>query len=898
MKRKRLFHGLYNQEKCSRQKNLSIYVCYSIKNSYLCVTNYQNKPNYNMINSKFLLSAMFAMACSATVFAQDDSFDLSSQRGEKQDVNMVPGKKINHHGIIVNPTPHNFSVDAQQLIDLSQGVNVVDKQKKFANDLGFVKQNKKGVKLTIDFGEKAAQKAGLKKMVSGAYLLTADNNGINIVGYDERGAFYALQTMRQLLDSPATGGKMPYTQCNDYPDLPLRGVVEGFYGEPWSHQVRLSLIEYYGRNKLNEYVYGPKDDPYHSSPNWRKPYPEDQARNIHELVEACNRNRVDFVWAIHPGKDIKWNEEDYQNLVNKFNHMYDLGVRSFAIHFDDIEGEGTDSNKQVDLLNRLTKEFVKTKSGVAPLVVCPTDYSQLWASPKENGQLAIYGKRLDPSINVFWTGAVVCSDLDKATLDFVDSRIKRPAYYWWNFPVTDYARHIIMQGPAYGLENDITDQMTCGVLSNPMEHGEASKLALYGVADYNWNVKDYNPIDNWERGLVDLTPEAHDAYRTFAIHSCDTETGYRRAESWETRTFRLSDYTDAKASALKNEFEKVEKAPDTMERDCKNPLLMKELRPWLVEFKKLGKRCNTTLDLMKEFRSGNYASFWSNYLRNRMTNADLTAYQAHKSGTMKLQPFYENGMDDMAVEFFHKIAGKTPAFYNAVGTYATLRTTQSKLMLDGDIKTFYHSGNSQNTGDWIGLDLGAVRPVREVRIIQGRNSVDDVDYFDNTILEASADGKTWTALTGELPKTYEINWKGEPIEARYVRMRKLQSEKKSWCAVREFIVNPTTPESLPFKVEAADVNAAMPAFDENPCTSFNNAGKLTFGIENGTVSYTLLTDKAMAKGNVVFNQYNKKGKLISSTPVDNSLMSVNVVKKAVKAELEGSVEVFEIIANK
>ena len=356
-----------------------------------------------MIRNKILLTALLAAAFSG-VQAQDDGFDLSSQRGEKQDVNVVPGKKLDHHGIVINPTPHNFNVQTDVLLNLANGVNIVDKQHKFADDLGFLKANKKGVRLTIDFGVKQAQKAGLKKMVSGAYLLTADKKGINIVGYDERGAFYGIQTMKQVLASPMLNGNMPYLTCNDYPDLPLRGVVEGFYGEPWSHQVRLSLIDYYGRNKLNEYVYGPKDDPYHSSPNWRLPYPDDQARNIHELVEACRRNRVDFVWAIHPGKDIKWNEEDYQNLVNKFNHMYDLGVRSFAIHFDDIEGEGTDSNKQVDLLNRLTKEFVKTKGDVAPLVVCPTDYSQLWASPKENGQLAIYGKRLDPSINVFWTG--------------------------------------------------------------------------------------------------------------------------------------------------------------------------------------------------------------------------------------------------------------------------------------------------------------------------------------------------------------------------------------------------------------------------------------------------------------------------------------------------------------
>ena len=847
-----------------------------------------------MIKNNLLLTALFTAACTSA-FAQTETFDLNSQRGEKQDVNMVPGKKLDHHGIVVNPTPHNFNLDMQTWTDLSAGVKLIDKSGKFANDVNFLKQNAKGTPLNITFGEKPAKKAGLKKMVSGAYLLTVDKKGINIVGYDERGAFYALQTLRQIVESPAAHGKVPYLTCNDYPDLPLRGVVEGFYGEPWSHQVRLSLIDYYGRNKLNEYVYGPKDDPYHSCPNWRLPYPPEQAKNIHELVEACRRNRVDFVWAIHPGQDIKWNEEDYNNLVNKFNLMYELGVRSFAIHFDDIDGEGTNPKKQVALVNRLTKEFVKAKGDVAPLVVCPTDYSQLWAKPGPDGPLAIYGNELDPEVQVFWTGAVVCSDLTKETLDFVDSRIKRPAYYWWNFPVTDYARHIIMQGPTYGLETDITDKMTSGVLSNPMEHGEASKLALYGVADYNWNVADYNAIDNWERGLVDLTPEAHEAYRTFAIHSCDTETGYRRAESWETNTFRLADYSDKAYNDLYAEFDRVEKTKSTMERDCKNPLLMKELKPWLVEFEKLGARGKNTLELMKTFRSGDASNFWNGFVANRMTKEARAAYEKHKLGTMKLQPFYENAMDDMAQEFFKNLTGEVPAFYKGLGTYPTLATTQSKLMFDNDSTTYYHCGQSQSTGDWVGADLGTVRDVREVKILQGRNSVDDVDYFDNVVLEASEDGKSWTQLTGELLKTYIIHWKGEPVKARYVRIRKAVSEKKSWIAVREFMVNPTTPESLNFKVESADLDAAMFGFDKNPVTSFRNSGKTSFSVVPGTKAYTMLLNVEQ-NGAVKFNQYNKKGKLLASTDVNNSFFNVELNKKAVKAEIEGNVEVFEVIA--
>ena len=35
----------------------------------------------------------------------------------------------------------------------------------------------------------------------------------------------------------------------------------------------------------------------------------------------------------------------------------------------------------------------------------------------------------------------------------------------------------------------------------------------------------------------------------------DTENGYRRDESWETKTFRIAEWNDATAQALKTEFE-------------------------------------------------------------------------------------------------------------------------------------------------------------------------------------------------------------------------------------------------------------------------------------------------------------------------------------------------------
>lgn len=843
---------------------------------------------------KLTLLALALFLC-GSLAAQEQDFDLNTQRSESQDILMVPGKAIDHKGLVINPTPHHIRLAESGRLDLAKGIKLKDVKGRFSDDLKFVRLHEKGAKLTIDFGEKVSLKYGTKS-ISGAYSFRIDKKGISIIGYDEKGAFYGIQTLRQIMESPVSANNgLPYLEINDYPDLPYRGVVEGFYGTPWSHEVRLSLIDFYGKFKMNYYLYGPKDDPYHSCPNWRLPYPEKEAESIKELVTACNRNRVDFVWAIHPGQDIKWNDADYDNLVHKFNLMYDLGVRSFAIFFDDIEGEGTNPTKQTGLLNRLNRDFVKTKGDVSPLIVCPTDYSKLWANPTPQGSLCIYGNTLDSSINVFWTGDVVCSDLTRETMDWVNSRIQRPALYWWNFPVTDYARYIVMQGPAYGLDTSLTRNDLCGLISNPMEHGEASKLALYGVADYAWNIAAYNPIDNWERGIAELTPEAREAYRTFAIHSCDTETGYRRAESWETETFRIDNYTREQFDNLQREFEKIEKTPAEMEDKCANKMLLGELRPWLIEFGKLGTRGKRALDLIKLYAKADNSTFWAGYINNLMSEEDRKAFDAHKSGTMKMQPFYENTMDDLLKKFYVKLTGKLPLSYRAIGSFRNLSTIQGKLMLDNDSTTYYTSATSQDNKSWIGVDLCNTTEITEVSILQGRNSVDDVDYFDNAIVEYSEDGKNWTALTDTLRKQYVIDWNGTPVKARYVRLKKLPSTKSNWAAVRSFDINPIKAEKLNFRIEADNLEKALFAFDKNPSTSYINNGILSFTLPENISGCTMLFKPDSSKGPLKLLQYASDNELLAETTIDTPFVKVDFIKGTERVAIDGAVEIFEII---
>ena len=837
-----------------------------------------------------LLGAMALTLAIAPAAKADESFDLSSQRSEEQTVNRVPGHKVDHQGLVINPTPQSLT-RGQGKLNASRGFNI--SAPRGTEIPSFIKTTTKGgARLTVSTSGPAADKAGVKD-VDGAYVLTISPKGAAITARDADGVYYAFQTLRQLIGSPASADGLPALTINDYPSMKYRGIVEGFYGTPWSHEKRLSLLDFYGRNKLNNYIYGPKDDPYHSSPYWRQPYPEKEARQIHELVEAAKRNHVRFVWAIHPGKDIRWTKEDYDSLVNKFQIMYNLGVRDFAVFFDDIDGIGTDPARQAQLINDLTRDFVKPKGDVGNIMICPTDYSQAWAKPGPDGPLAIYGRDLNPAAEVFWTGAVVCSDLTPETLEFINSRIKRPALYWWNYPVTDYCRPIMMQGPVYGLDTTLTPEQVAGIESNPMEHAEASKIALYGVADYAWNTSAYNPIDNWERGLVNRLPDAHDAYRTFAIHSTDTETGYRRDESWETTIFPFNNYTPAQFDALRAEYQRVAEAPAALRASKSNPALIDELNPWLTQFEGVGQRGLRTLGLIEIYNGGNDSLFWQSYLDNLMTPEQKADFEAHKVGTMKLHPFYENSMEDMLKAFYEKIAGRKPSIYKGVGSYVNMTTNQPKLMLDADTTTFYTSALSQADGDWIGVDLGELRPVDEVIVHQGRNSVDDTDYFERVILEASPDGRIWKPLTDSLERTYIVTYAGEPVDARYVRLRRLPSAKNSWAAVRTFRVNPVSMERIGLNIASTDPVAALLAFDNDPSTIYNLDGELAFDRPSGANQLIVLAGNHA--GPLTFVQFDEDGKTLSETSIPGTLISMPLDSKCARLAIKGKAPIYELV---
>ena len=69
----------------------------------------------------------------------------------------------------------------------------------------------------------------------------------------------------------------------------IRGVIEGFYGTPWSHDERLDLIRFCADEGFDTWVHAPKDDPYHRE-RWREPYPDDELTRLAELRRIAVRS--------------------------------------------------------------------------------------------------------------------------------------------------------------------------------------------------------------------------------------------------------------------------------------------------------------------------------------------------------------------------------------------------------------------------------------------------------------------------------------------------------------------------------------------------------------------------------------------------------------------------------
>ncbi|MEU9898982.1 beta-N-acetylglucosaminidase domain-containing protein [Streptomyces phaeochromogenes] len=488
----------------------------------------------------------------------------------------------------------------------------------------------------------------------GGYAVAVGRGQVALSGVDGTGTYYAAQTFRQLV---GRGKAVPDVTVRDWPAAALRGVVEGFYGAPWSQRDRLSQLDFYGRTKQNVYVYSPKDDPYLRA-KWRDQYPAERLAALKELVDRAAANHVRFTYALSPGLSVCYSSAaDAKALVAKFESLYAIGVRSFAVPLDDISytdwncaedgeaygsGGGAAGTAQASLLNSVVDRFVHAHSDLAPLEMVPTEYSDLADSPYKTA----LRQKLDPSVVVEWTGdGVIAPTISAEQARRARELYGHPVLLWDNYPVNDYATSRLLLGPYTGREAGVADVVT-GITANPMVQAEASKLALFTSADFAWNPGAYDPRASFLASVADLAGlgnlsdlggRAAPALRIFAENNYSSQ--LNSAES-PTLTPLIKAFTKAldsdsgdgistAARKLRAYFTSMAAAPGELRAHLGNSGFLEETSAWLDKLGAYGTAGDTAVRLMVAQAAGDDDSVRTLYgqLQDRRKQLDSVPQQ-------------------------------------------------------------------------------------------------------------------------------------------------------------------------------------------------------------------------------------------------------------------------------
>lgn len=473
------------------------------------------------------------------------------------------------------------------------------------------------------------------------HILSVRNNGkgiadVIIVGEHTNAVFFALATLEQILEQSANNSdkskKLQEITISDYADLQYRGIVEGYYGYPYSFEVKKDLMQFFKRYKMNTYLYGAKSDPYHSG-YWRDAYPENitpvQEKNgwlsqqmISELSKLSMETKVNFIWAIHPnsGKAVNFHTVDstamaVSDVMSKFEKMHALGVRQFAVFLDDAGWDFRDVNNYRDFLTNLQGSLEKRfnhnaanpSDTVMPIHYVPHIYAINFANEEQLNTYFEPISQTPSNIVVYTTGSGVWSSLRNKDFVKMQELMKRPVALWWNYPCNDnkdgriYTADMISTLHEMGLPTPDDAIPEClGMVSNPMQQGEIAKICLFGVADYAWNNHAFRAVENWRASFARIVGEQNASlynYLAKYLRYEDSEDLGKLIEQYKVN------YSDGKyeCKALCDTLNAIKTAADRMlaianAPRCKSDeLLLNDLTPWLL---KLSKMAEVATDLL------------------------------------------------------------------------------------------------------------------------------------------------------------------------------------------------------------------------------------------------------------------------------------------------------------
>ncbi len=648
-----------------------------------------------------------------------------------------------------------------------------------------------------------------------AHTVVAEDQVIAVTGKDTDAAFYGLTTLMHIFNQ-MEGNEIREFAINDYADTATRGFIEGYYGIPWSNEDRMSLMEFGGNFKMTSYVFAPKDDPYHTS-KWRELYPEEEIAAIAEMVEVGNSVKCRFVWTAHPfmgGFNSNDVDGEIESLLAKFEQLYSVGVRQFGVLGDDVDSLNKDIVIQV---MTAVSEWAAEKGDVYDSVFCPAGYNHSWQG--NYSELNTYDAGFPDDIQIFWTGEAVCQPVEVKTLDHfrnynATNGQRRAPLFWLNWPVNDINMARLMMGKGSLLRTDVNPEDLKGVVTNPMQDAECSKVALFAVADYAWNIADFDDDASWADCFKYIDADASEELHTLAKHMSNPQPnghGLVLAESEELQPL-INEFKSALANGqslaglaeeLAAEMDVIIAACDDFHTKSKNEDMKEEILPFSNALKDTATAIKyyalAALDLengddlaaFEAFMVG-YGAAASSTTHMRPT---LSGSKAAEPGSTHLIPLMEDIEEAIVDEITEYALGGTdsdaPVSFEGTSSFTSYYEGTGANIVDGDANTYAWYDGYEAAGQYYQVNLSKPATVYGIEILNGTSSKLD-DTFGNAKLQYTTDGTNWQDVNGEIYSNYPQTVTVEDIAIENVKaVRYICTSAGSgnkWPSMREFTV--------------------------------------------------------------------------------------------------------------
>ncbi len=648
---------------------------------------------------------------------------------------------------------------------------------------------------TWAFGELGLAKA--KIMVSNKFdrhAISISAEGITILGEHTNAVFCGLASLEQMLEQQVEG-TLEHTTIYDRADQQNRGLVEGYYGYPYSVEVKKELMRYMMRYKMNTYMFGAKSDPYHSQ-MWKDAYPTtisaEQEKNgwltqdmLRDLAKVSEDTKVNFIWAIHPGNEFLGSSTVISDIMSKFEKMHNLGIRHFGVFVDDvgIPSSDADMKKNADRLTELQQkieakwnyEGAAAEDTVRPLHFVPQIYCNSFASSVDQRQRFMSALSKVPSyITVYSTGQGVWSVPNNDHTQTVVNEFGRAMAWWWNYPCNDnadgqlypmdmYSNFVDMPSVGAGDRLPSTLNNCQGLIANPMQQGSMARTALFSIADYAWNNAGFKNEQSWEASFKSLIKdeEMRQAYHDI--------TYYLRWNEPDKMKNLITSYKNSLNSGKPNSTN-ILSVIQKIKQDCEKVMTMKDsenasdrmlytdINPWLqtlhtyaivtenmVKILDAPEEHAQNWPLVKEVCDSLYAlensTLYTAYALEGMGNGISVSYRQAQLSRLYLYPFI-SFLKERTVDTYFKdytTISKPTAISNSPLLKATVAQKGSKIFLNMPTSNL-------DVNKYVGIQL--VEPI----LLDNINITEDLLPY----ARYSTNGKEWKKLASatEIPQEH------------------------------------------------------------------------------------------------------------------------------------------------